>query len=120
MPKAAPMMGGAACNAAHGEAFMLRLAGYACALLLLLAGASFAQESRGTADEAKAMVAKAIAAFDKDGTAAFAAITAPDKTYVDRDLYVFVFDKEKIVAHGFDEKLVGTKAETLIDVDGKK
>jgi cytochrome c len=99
---------------------MLRLAGYTCAFFMLLVGASFAQESRGTADEAKAMVAKAIEAFDKDGTASFVAFTAPDKTYVDRDLYVFVFDKEKLVAHGFDAKLVGTKADTLADVNGKK
>jgi cytochrome c len=98
---------------------MLRLAGYVCALLLLVTGLAVAQDSRGTADEAKAMVAKAIDAFDKDATAAFATITAPNKTYVDRDLYVFVFDKEKIVAHGFDEKLVGTEADTLVDVNGK-
>ncbi|MFO0992236.1 MAG: cache domain-containing protein [Hyphomicrobiales bacterium] len=99
---------------------MTRLMGIFCALFCLLAGSALAQESRGTADEAQAMVAKAIAAFDKDGTAVFAEITAPSKTFIDRDLYVFVFDKEKIVAHGFDEKLVGTKAESLADVNGKK
>lgn len=99
---------------------MLRLAGYVCALLLIVTGMALAQETRGTADEAKAMVAKAIAAFDADATAAFTAITAPNKTFIDRDLYVFVFDKEKLVAHGFDEKLVGTRAETLVDVQGKK
>lgn len=99
---------------------MLRLAGYVCALFLLVTGMAVAQETRGTADEAKAMVAKAIAAFDKNGTASFAVFTAPDKSYIDRDLYVFVFDKEKLVAHGFDEKLVGTKADTLVDVQGKK
>lgn len=99
---------------------MLRLAGYVCALFLIVTGMALAQETRGTADEAKAMVAKAIAAFDADATAAFTAITAPNKTFIDRDLYVFVFDKEKLVAHGFDEKLVGTRAETLVDVQGKK
>jgi signal transduction histidine kinase len=99
---------------------LLRFAGYACAVFMFLAAASFAQESRGTADEAKAMVAKAITAFDTDATAAFSAITAPSKTFIDRDLYVFVFDKEKIVAHGSDEKLVGTRADTLVDVQGKK
>ena len=99
---------------------MLRLAGYVCALFLIVTGMALAQETRGTADEAKAMVAKAIAAFDADAPAAFTAITAPNKTFIDRDLYVFVFDKEKLVAHGFDEKLVGTRAETLVDVQGKK
>jgi len=99
---------------------MIRLAGLFCALFWLFAGVALAQDARGTADEAKAMVAKAIEAFDTDATAAFAAITAPSTTFVDRDLYVFVFDKEKIVAHGFDEKLVGTKADALVDVQGKK
>jgi len=99
---------------------MARLVGFFCAFIWIFAGAALAQDSRGTADEAKAMVAKAIAAFDTDGTASFTAITAPSKTFIDRDLYVFVFDNEKIVAHGFDEKLVGTKADSLVDVQGKK
>lgn len=99
---------------------MLRFAGYFCALFLFMTGTVFAQESRGTADEAKAMVAKAIAAFDKDGTAAFAAMTAPSETFRDRDLYVFVFDKEKLVAHGFDAALIGGDAAALADVNGKK
>ena len=99
---------------------MTRLVGIFCALFWLFTGSALAQDSRGTADDAKAMVGKAIAAFDKDGTAVFAEITAPSKTYIDRDLYVFVFDKEKIVAHGFDNKLVGTKAAALADVEGKK
>ena len=99
---------------------MMRLAGLVCALFWLFAGAVLAQETRGTQEEAKAMVAKAIAAFDTDGTASFAAFTAPNKTFIDRDLYVFVFDKEKIVAHGADAGLVGTNAGTLVDVHGKK
>jgi signal transduction histidine kinase len=99
---------------------MFRLAGIVCAFFLLLAGASFAQDSRGTADEAKAMVAKAIAAFDAEGTAAFAAMTAPSETFRDRDLYLFVFDKDKIVAHGVDATLVGRDAASFADVNGKK
>lgn len=98
----------------------MRLARFFCALLWLLAGAAFAQESRGTAEEAKAMVAKAIAALDKDGTASFVIFTVPNKAFIDRDLYVFVFDKEKIVAHGFDAGLVGRNADALVDVNGKK
>ena len=99
---------------------MFRLAGYVCALFLLLTGASFAQDARGTADEAKAMVAKAIAAFDAEGAGAFAAMTAPSDKYRDRDLYIFVFDKDKLVVHGFDAKLVGGDAASLADVNGKK
>ncbi|MBL8907217.1 MAG: cache domain-containing protein [Rhizobiales bacterium] len=99
---------------------MIILAGLFGALFWLFAGAALAQDSRGTADEAKAMVAKAIAAFDAEGTAAFAAMTAPSKTFVDRDLYVFVFDKTRLVAHGFDATLIGGDAASLADVNGKK
>ncbi len=41
------------------------------ALLLVLAGAAMAGETRGTAEAAQAMVARAIAAYDAQGKAAF-------------------------------------------------
>lgn len=75
---------------------------------------------RGTADEARALVAKAIALYDTAGPdPAFAAIQDPAGGLVDRDLYVFVYGPErKIVAHGSDPTLVGIAADTLRDVDG--
>jgi cytochrome c len=75
---------------------------------------------RGTAEEAKALVAKAIALYDSAGRdKAFAAIQDPKQGFVDRDLYVFVFGpKRTIVAHGGNPALVGTAAESLVDVDG--
>jgi len=75
---------------------------------------------RGTAEEAKALVTKAIALYDRAGREkAFASIEDPKQGFVDRDLYIFVFGpKRTIVAHGGNPKLVGTAAESLVDEDG--
>jgi signal transduction histidine kinase len=75
---------------------------------------------RGTAAEAKALVAKAIALYDRQGREkAFAAIQDPKGGFVDRDLYVFVFGpKRTIVAHGGDPALVGTDADSLVGGGG--
>ncbi len=51
------------------------------ALLLVLAGAAMAGETRGTAEAAQAMVARAIAAYDAQGKAAFAAMNAPSTDF---------------------------------------
>ncbi len=75
---------------------------------------------RGTAEEAKALVAKAIARYDREGREkTFAAIQDPKGGFVDRDLYVFVFGpKRTIVAHGGDPALVGTDADSLVGGGG--
>jgi signal transduction histidine kinase len=88
--------------------------------LMLMAPAFSASPGRATADEAKAVVAKAIAIYDRDGRkAAFAAIEDPKGGLVDRDLYVFVFGpKRTVVAHGSNPALVGTDVDGLVDEDG--
>ena len=86
-----------------------RLAAFAF-VLGFLAPVLSAAADRGTAEEAKALVAKAIAMYDREGREkAFAAIQDPRQGFVDRDLYVFVFGpKRTIVAHGGNTALVGT------------
>ena len=95
------------------------LAAFALLLGLLTPILSTAAD-RGTPEEAKALVAKAIALYDREGRdKAFAAIQDPKQGFVDRDLYVFVFGpKRAIVAHGGNTALVGTAAESLVDEDG--
>jgi signal transduction histidine kinase len=95
------------------------LAAFALVLGLLTPILSAAAD-RGTAKEAKALVAKAVALYDREGREkAFAAFQDPKGGFVDRDLYVFVFGpKRTIVAHGGDSALVGTAAESLVDEDG--
>lgn len=89
--------------------------------LLALATAVDAAD-RGTAQEARALLDKAIAAYRHDGPQkTFAEISKIKGRFVDRDLYVFVFSpSKKIVAHGANPNLIGTEASALTDVDGKK
>jgi len=74
----------------------------------------------GTANEAKAMVQKAIDAMKKNGIdATVAEINKRDGQYQDRDLYVVVYDvKGKNIAH-LNPKMVGKDMIDLTDVDGK-
>jgi cytochrome c len=92
----------------------------AALVVLLLALPAFAAGERGTAEEAQALVARAIAHYDAaGGEAAFAAFQVPAGDFVDRDLYVFVFGPGgTIVSHGGDAELVGVPADGLVDVDG--
>jgi signal transduction histidine kinase len=74
---------------------------------------------RGTAEEAQAMVARAIALYDQEGEAAFAAMTMPSTDFVDRDLYIFVIGPDnRVVAHGASLERIGLDVTTLIDDTG--
>ena len=96
-----------------------RFAAFVFALALLSPIRSMAAD-RGSAEEAKALVARAIALFDREGPEkTFAAIQDRSGGFVDRDLYVFVYGpKRTIVAHGGDPALVGTAVDGYVDVDG--
>ena len=78
-------------------------------------------KSKGTAAEATAMVQKAIAHIKKVGREkAFADFTSKQPPWVDRDLYVVVYDmKGKVLAHGANDKMVGRDVLELRDNDGK-
>jgi signal transduction histidine kinase len=81
-----------------------------------LAGA----EERATKKEAEVMVKKAVAQYKKDGEKIFADITAPSKKYVNKDLYVVVYDfSGKCLAHGQNAKQVGKELIGMKDPDGK-
>jgi cytochrome c len=75
---------------------------------------------KGTPEEAKAMLDRAIAAVRADEAKALAAFNDPKGGYVDRDLYVFCFDKGgKMTASGANPSRVGTDAATLKGPDGR-
>jgi hypothetical protein len=105
-----------------GENVMTKPTRIAAAMLVAAGLAACATEGggeRGTADEARALVESAIEAYDASGTAAFADMTAPSTTFVDRDLYIFVFDPNHIlVAHGANAELLGDDATVLVDANG--
>ena len=99
---------------------MTRTATIFGALLLMLVNTAMADETRGTAEQAQALVAKAIAAYDARGAEAFVAMMPPNEEFRDRDLYVFVIGSDnRTVAHGRDPGRVGNSIEGLVDRAGK-
>jgi cytochrome c len=76
----------------------------------------------GTKDEAVAMVKKAIEFIKANGNdKAFNEISNPKGQFVDRDLYVVVYDMNgKCLAHGANQKMVGRDLIDNKDVDGKE
>jgi hypothetical protein len=93
----------------------------ALCLLLLLASPAISQE-RGTPDQAKALVEKAVPHFKDVGVdKACADFDDPKAGYWDRDLWVFVYSIEgKILCATGVPGLVGRDATTLKDGDGKE
>lgn len=78
-------------------------------------------EDYGTAAEAEAMVAKAIAHIKQFGAEkAYADFTAKLAPFSDRDLYVVVYDfNGRPLAHGMNPKMVGKSLLEMKDPDGK-
>ena len=89
--------------------------------LVLMAGRITLAAEFGTAAEAEAMVKKAIQLIKTEGKVkAFAEISNPKGKFVDRDLYIFVYDIDgKCVAHGFNQKMIGKELIEMKDSDGK-
>ena len=94
-------------------------------LLLLVSLFSFAglasAVDHGTADEAVALVKKAISFYKANGKEKVAAeINGKTGMFESKDLYVFMSPLEPgpVVAHGANPKLVGRPLSDLRDVDG--
>ena len=104
---------------------MLKTITLIVSLMLLAAPAIADKQNRGTPAEAQAMVAKAIALFDKVGMkAAFDRFNnRSGADFKKGDLYMFVVDKAdgnvlRIVAHAHDGSLIETNAAAIIDPNG--
>src|SRR5471030_2310513 len=77
--------------------------------MLAISPAAFSAD-KGSADEAVAMVKKAVALIKADGKekafAAFSDVSNP--AFHDRDLYIYVYDLNGVaLAHGNNPKMVG-------------
>jgi hypothetical protein len=79
---------------------------------IALAGAALAQAKYGTAEEAKAMLQKAVAAVKADKVKAIDMFIKGEGGFKDRDLYPFC-------ANLSDGKVLATQAKTLIGTDGR-
>jgi hypothetical protein len=96
-----------------------RIAG-AVVVALVLGGVAAAASTRGTPDEAKAMMQAAVAHYAKVGRArAIDDFNAKKAPFIDRDLYVFCIDKNNvIVASGGFPSLVGQSGDVMRDSKG--
>jgi cytochrome c len=90
-------------------------------LLLFFAPLPASAAERGTAEEAQALVEKAIARYKEVGAEkTLAEINTPGGPFVDRDLYVFVIGPDhKLIAHGADPGRIGNSLVGEKDLDGK-
>src|SRR5579864_1961664 len=90
---------------------------------LLLSPTAFAQQTGGTADEAKAMLMNAVAAVKADKAKALDMFNKGEGGFLDRDLYPFCFNASdgKIVAlaNPNAKQLLGQDTRTLKDPTGK-
>jgi len=97
----------------------IKLAAIALSLMTFLAAPAFADAKHGTREEAQAMAEKAAALIKTNPDAAFAKFQDKDGGFIDRDLYVFVFDtKGNFKAHGAKPVLVGKGGLAMKDVSG--
>ena len=90
------------------------------ATLVFAGTAAMAGDGAGK-DDAVAMVKKAVA-FIKEQSAdkAYAEFTNKDVKFIDRDLYVVVYQLDgTVLAHGSNPKFVGRDMSDAQDVDGK-
>jgi hypothetical protein len=78
-----------------------------------------AQQS-GTADEAKALLAKAAAAVKTDEASALVRFDAPNGGFKDRDLYVFCFDRKAGTILAGQPATKGRDVRTYVDSTGKR
>ncbi len=88
--------------------------------VMLVSGVAMAADG-ASKDDAVAMVKRAVT-FIKDQGAdkAYAAFTGKDTKFIDRDLYVVVYQLDgKVLAHGSNPKFVGKDMSDAQDVDGK-
>ncbi|MGO9995535.1 MAG: cache domain-containing protein [Steroidobacteraceae bacterium] len=104
------------------RSFMIAAASSA---ILALSPTAFAQQKSqyGSADEAKAMLMKAVAAVKADKAKALEMFNKGEGGFLDRDLYVFCANNSdgKIVAQGNPNKkdVLGQDQRTLKDSTGK-
>jgi hypothetical protein len=96
----------------------------AAAAVLTLSSTTFGQQSGGSADEAKAMLTKAVAAVKADKAKALDMFNKGEGGFRDRDLYVFCANTSDgkivaVLANPNAKSLIGTDTRTLRDSTGK-
>ena len=95
----------------------------ASAAILALSPTASAQQTGGTAAEAKAMLMKAVSAVKADKAKALEMFNKGEGGFLDRDLYVFCSNvsdgKNVAIGNPNAKQLLGVDARTLKDATGK-
>ena len=93
----------------------------ALAATLVAAGSAAIAADGASKDDAVAMVKKAVAFIkEQSPDKAYPEFTSKDAKFIDRDLYVVVYQLDgKVLAHGSNPKFVGKDMSDAQDVDGK-
>ena len=88
---------------------------------VMIVTSSMAANNRATPEEAKTMLKKAVVYLKEHGKEkAFAKFSDKEGEFVDRDLYLTVYDfNGKTLAHGINPRMVGKDNIMLQDADGK-
>jgi len=99
---------------------MRAILGMMIVVCLVVTSTAFAADF-GTPAEAEALVKKAIIFIKTNGKdKAFAEFTNKYGQFVDRDLYIFVYDMSGMcLAHGQNPKMIGKDLSDLTDASGK-
>ena len=84
----------------------------------LVAGGPAQAGEKGSAQDAKAMLERAVAAVKADKTKALAAFRSGSEGFRDRDLYVFCARNDGVVDAHIDPQQIGRNIKDLYDVDG--
>jgi hypothetical protein len=96
---------------------------YLAAATLALSLTAFAEPSGGTAEEAKAMLAKAVAAVKADKAKALDMFNKGEGGFLDRDLYVFCINladgEEVAIGNPNTRKNLGNNIRAARDATGK-
>lgn len=92
-----------------------------CSTALILSAGAFAA-TQGTPEEATSLVKKAVSYLKANGKEKTLAEISNNKgQFVDRDLYISVYDMNgKVLAHGTNAKLIGKDVSGLKDADNKE
>ena len=95
-----------------------RMLSAAGGVLLLGAGGPVLAQGKATADDAKAMLQRAVAAVKANEAQALAAFSRGANGFRDRDLYVFCARTDGRVDAHIDPVQIGRNIKDLYDVDG--
>lgn len=100
---------------------MSRLLKMSFAIMIAIAACSAEASERGTADEARALVQRAVSHMKAAGKEkSLADFTRPDGGFVDRDLYVFTYGPDgKVTSNGGNAAMIGRDITKVKDADGR-